>query len=613
MRRKHGSSTGRRASTPASRLVVLAGAILIILLGAVTIRPPAPVAALESVVYDEMIRLTPRELPPSDVVIVDVDERSLQEAGQWPWPRYRIAELVERAASAGARNVALDFLFSEPDRLSLDEVSELYLRERDVRVDLTQVPTEARNNDETLARTLAGRNVVLSADLQFEETPSGAPAPCGKPLSVVLRALPGSEGAPPVPAASGVVCPIPELAEAAAFVAAADAMPDQDGKLRRTPLLLRVGEEWMPGLALAAFLAAEDAHQVTMKWSPAGVLEVRAGETTIPTDHQGNIVLPFRANPVERFEHISAVDLLEGRVPPERLQGKIVLVGASASGLQDLHPTPVMRACPGIDIHALAADAILRQDFIVEPGWSRSLQFFAVILAGLLVTGLVTWAPIVVSGGTTALLVAGVTSGSWLLFDRTGVYLSPLPVASILLAGFGFLTFIRLRYEEKRKELLRRSFERYVSSQIVDEIVKSSQPVKVTGERRNVTILMSDIRGFTPLSERMEPERLVAFLNSYFGAMIDIILANEGTLDKFMGDAVLALFGAPMPHSDDSLRAVRVALAMQEKLSDLNQHWTEEGEPAIRIGIGISTGEVVVGNIGSTRRLEYTAIGQDVN
>ncbi|MBI5117205.1 adenylate/guanylate cyclase domain-containing protein [Candidatus Poribacteria bacterium] len=166
---------------------------------------------------------------------------------------------------------------------------------------------------------------------------------------------------------------------------------------------------------------------------------------------------------------------------------------------------------------------------------------------------------------------------------------------------------------EIAKDLLKQSFQRYVSAQIVEEILQRSEPVNLQGERKTVSILLSDIRGFTTLSEQMEPEDLVQFLNSYFSAMIDIIFEHEGTLDKFMGDAVLALFGAPVSHEDDPLRSVKAAMAMQAKLRDLNDIWRTNGKPSIRIGIGISTGEVVVGNIGSERRMEYTVIGQDVN
>ena len=169
------------------------------------------------------------------------------------------------------------------------------------------------------------------------------------------------------------------------------------------------------------------------------------------------------------------------------------------------------------------------------------------------------------------------------------------------------------RQLERAKDLLKQSFERYVSVQIVDQILQSAQPVNLGGERKTVAILLSDIRGFTALAEQMAPEDLVQFLNAYFSAMVDIVFAHEGALDKFMGDAVLALFGAPVHHDDDSLRAVKAALAMQEKLRELNEEWRTGGKPALRVGIGIATGEVVVGNIGSTKRLEYTAIGQDVN
>ncbi|HOD49372.1 MAG TPA: adenylate/guanylate cyclase domain-containing protein [Candidatus Hydrogenedentes bacterium] len=598
---------------PTSHIIVLLGGLLTLFFLVLVVYPPSPVKAFEYVGYDEMVRFLGGEPPPPDVAVIDIDEPSLAKLGQWPWPRYRIAALVEQASALGARSIAMDFLFAEPDRLSLAEVGDLYRRDRGIELNLSGVPGDALDNDRVLAETVARHAVVLGADLRFDETMPDRGQVCGNPLSVVLRALPETEGTPPVPLASGMVCPVPELAEAATFVAATNSLPDRDGKLRRAPLVLRCGEKWVPSLAAGALLAASGENQVVLKWSNAGVLELRIGETVIPTDGQGNLLFPFRMRPPDRFLHISAADLLEGRVEPERLKDKIVFVGSSASGLQDMHATPVMRLCPGVDLHALAADAILRKDFFVQPGWSRGGQAVLVVLAGVLVTVLAAWTRVVVSALMTAGAIVMLTLSCWAIFDQWGAYWSPLPGVSMLAAGASLLTFVRLRHEEKRKQLLRQSFARYVSAEIVDQIVRSSQPVNVSGERRTVTILLTDIRGFTSMSETMAPEELVQFLNSYFAAMIDIILENEGTLDKFMGDAVLALFGAPVQHDDDALRAVKVALAMQETLGGLNAQWQERGKPRIRVGIGISTGEVIIGNIGSARRLEYTAIGRDVN
>ncbi|MCC6696103.1 MAG: adenylate/guanylate cyclase domain-containing protein [Candidatus Hydrogenedentes bacterium] len=608
-----GASAGGSVFASTSRIVFILGGLLTLSFLVFVVFPPSPLRAFEYVGYDEMVRFLSAPLPPPEVVVVDVDEQSLAALGQWPWPRYRVAELVEKAAAQGARSVALDFLFAEPDRISLDAVSNLYLKDRGIRLDLGGVPADALNNDRLLAETMARHKVVLGAELKFGETPPAEGGACGNPLSVVLRAYPGSEGALPVPAATAMLCPISDLANAAVFVAATNTLPDRDGKLRRAPLVLQLGEEWVPSLPVGALLAASGEKQVVVEWSNAGVMEVRIGQTSIPTDSEGNMLFPFRVRPPDRFRHISAVDLLEDRVDPERLQGKIVLVGSSASGLQDMHATPVMRLCPGVDMHALAVDAILREDFFSEPGWIRGVQALTVLLSGLLVSALVAWTRVTLSALMTGGAVVALLLGSWAVFDRWGVFWSPLPGVSMLVSGSSLLTLVRLRHEEKRRQLLRKSFSRYVSAEIVDQILRSSRPVNVSGERRMITILMSDIRGFTSMSEKMEPEDLVQFLNSYFAAMIDIILENEGTLDKFIGDAILALFGAPVPHQDDALRAVKVALAMQAKLRELNEQWAHSGKPSLRIGIGISTGEVVVGNIGSARRLEYTAIGRHVN
>lgn len=613
LRRARGTLSSVFTPAPAHRTIILVGILLTLLFVVVVVLSPSPLDTIDFVAYDEMFLLLEDDLPAPGVAIVDVDERSLAELGQWPWPRYRIASLIEQATALGAQSVAVDFLFSEPDRLSLAELAATYQRDRGVHLNLIDLPGDVLDNDRKLAEMVALHPVVLGADLIFEHRESQEREAYESRITVVSQALPGTTGTPPMPVASGMVSPIPVLADAVPHIGAVNTLPDDDGKVRRVPVVFRYGDTWVPSLALGALLAAAGETQAVMRWSGAGVLDIRVGDTVIPTDHQGNMLLSFRADPEDRIAHISAVDLLEGRVDRSLLAGKIVFIGTSASGLGDTHPTPLARSCPGVDLHALAADTILCRDFFSEPGWSRGAQALLVLLCGLLVSALTGWTYITLSALITGAGVVVLALISWTLFERWGIYLSPVPGASMLLVGTSVLTVLRLRFEERRERLLKQSFERYVSTQIVDQIIHSAKPVNLSGERRKVTILMSDIRGFTALSERMPAEHLVQFLNSYFAAMIDIILANEGTLDKFMGDAVLALFGAPIPHPDSALRAVKVAVAMQEKLRELNAQWMDRGQPQIRIGIGISTGEVIVGNIGSARRLEYTAIGQDVN
>ncbi len=430
------------------RILVTGGCLTVAFLFLV-IYPPSVLQTVEYVGYDEMVRFLGGTLPPTNVVILDVDERSLAKMGQWPWPRYRIAEMIQKCADLGASSVAVDFLFPEPDRLSLDKVSALYQSELGVSVDLGNTPDTILDNDRVLADTIAGRRVVLGADLMFTETREHYPETCGNPLSVVLLSSPGTIGEPPVPQAFGIVCPLPELAGAAHFVAAANALPDQDGKVRRAPLLMRCGAHWIPSLALGALLAASEQNQIIMQWSEAGVLELRVGNTIIPTDHQGNLLLPFRVEPPDRFNHISAVDLLEGRIEAGDLQGKLVFIGSSASGLNDMHATPNLRACPGIDLHALATDALLRNDFVVEPGWSVGVQIITVLLAGLLVTVLMAWTPITLGALATGGTATALVFGFWYILHRWGLYCSPVPGVSTLLVGCAILTLVRLRSEEK--------------------------------------------------------------------------------------------------------------------------------------------------------------------
>lgn len=430
-------------------VMLLSGGALTILLLGVVLYPPSMIRSLEYAGYDEMLRFVGGTLPPSEVAVIDVDEFSLAELGQWPWPRYRIAALIDKAAALGARSIAVDFLFPEHDGYSLERVSGLYQSERGVSVDLSDVPDNALDNDRILAESVARHNVVLGADLVFSAPQHSMPANCGNPLKVILRALPGAEGPPPVPQAFGTICPIPELVSAARLIAAVNPLQDRDGKLRRSPLILRSGEQYVPSLALAALLAAWREDQLILQWSAAGVLEIGAGPVSIATDFQGNILIPYRMRPPDRFQRISAVDLLEGRVEQQRLQDKIVFIGSTASGLRDRHATPNMRSCSGLDIHAFTADAILRGDFFVEPGWVRGVQVLTVLLLGLLVSALMAWAPITIGAGITGGASVALTLGSWMLLKQWGVYFSAIPGLWMLIGASSLLALVRLRWEEK--------------------------------------------------------------------------------------------------------------------------------------------------------------------
>lgn len=434
----------------ASRRMLFVGGTVTVLFLYLAILPPPLAKTLENAGYDEMSRFLGGAIPSSEVAVIDVDEQSLAELGQWPWPRYRIAALIEKATQLGARSIAVDFLFPEPDRMSLERVGALYQKERGLSLNLEGIARDAGDNDRVLADTIARSPVVLGGDLIFDGKAQTPPGWCGAKLNVIVHGAPGTEGRPTVAEASGMVCPLPELAEAADFVAAVNALPDNDGKVRRAPLLMRSGDRWIPGLALCAVMTASGKRDLVLEWSPAGVTSVRLGDTVIPTDQRGNLLLPFRAKPSARFRHLSAADLLEGRVETASLSGKIVFLGSSASGLFDAHATPNMRSCPGIDLHALTADAILRGDFLVEPAWSSGVRVLTVLLCGILITTLMTWAPITLGAlltiGTALLLAVG----SWLLFDRQGIYLSPVPGLNTLILGGALLMLARLRGEEKR-------------------------------------------------------------------------------------------------------------------------------------------------------------------
>ena len=428
--------------------MLFGGAVVTLVFLCVTAIRPAFLRDLDFIAYDELTAHLGAPSSDSEVVVVDVDEQSLAALGQWPWPRYRMAELIDRLS--GARCIAVDVLFSEPDRLSLSEVRRVYAMDRNLDIPLDRLPHASSDNDAILAEAIAAGTVVLAADLVFTPGARDSAIACEPTLAVVERRSSGGRTPASMPSATGMTCPISPLAAAAASVAASNAVADADGTLRRLPLLLRAGDRLVPGLALAALAAAQGIDSAVVESSGAGVSRVRLGGYDIPTDVAGNLSIPFRTAPAARIAHYSASAVLAGAVGPEVFDDRIVFIGASASGLMDTHATPIASLCPGVDLHALAVDSMLRHDSLSEPGWASAAQLAAIFLVGVTLTGFLAWTPIAVGAAVAVAMLGAVCVGSWAFFVNGGVFLSPVPAAGTAMGTFALLAAGRLRLEEWR-------------------------------------------------------------------------------------------------------------------------------------------------------------------
>lgn len=601
-------------------LDLIVTATVLALAVALRILDPNPVARLRLSVFDGYLNLAPRAADPTfPVRIVDIDEEALAKVGQWPWPRSELARIVDRLAEAGARTVAIDLILAEPDRLSPAALA----RQVEVRRELAPIVAELAalpSNDALLARAMTRLPVVLglSADNATARTPR--PPKAG-------FASAGDDPLLFAPSFAGAVEPLAELSATSAGDGAVNWLPADDQIVRQVPLVVSVQGRLLPTLSLeamrtgagetTAFVRASGGSGVTAFGQQTGIETVRIGETVLPTGRDGQLWLNY-ARPDPR-RYVSARRILDGDFDPADLAGRYVLIGASAAGLLDLRATPLAASVPGVEIHAQAVEQMLSGDHLTRPPLATGLEIAFLVAAGLLVAGLIRRTGPLAAAAVGAAAVGIIATASWLAFSRMGYLLDPVYPALSLLALYltgSLLTYVRTETDRIR---VKRAFGHYVAAPLVEQLAADPSRLKLGGETRDVTLLFADVRGFSRLSEGMDAETLIRFVNRLFTPMSDIILDHRGTIDKFMGDAVMAFWNAPVADADHAAEACRAALAMQERMVRLNREEgarrAAAGEPhtPIRIGIGLNTGPCCVGNVGSPQRFDYSVLGDAVN
>jgi adenylate cyclase len=541
---------------------------------------------------DLMFRITP--LPPAspEVVVVTVDQPDLdffqQQGVSWPWPRQLYAPIIEFCQRSRARAVIFDILYTETSVYGAED-------------------------DQRLAQAIAASGrVVLPVFLTREAKDAGR-----QTEAVLAKAGLPFQGSPPpgLTAYQGMTAPIPPLLEAAAGLGNVECGPDPDGIYRRIPLISACRGRVLPILAFAAF----GRFQAPGAWRfEAG--ELIQGDYRVPLDQAGRLLLKFRG-PSRSFKRFSAANLIQSEVrlqhgktpfyPPEDFADKWVLVGLTAPGLLDLKPTPLAPVYPGVELHATLLDNLLKGDFLRRAPWWL-IWLWALMLAGGVTLAVLFSARLIVTLAALAVLL-GLHGGVSFLAFRAGWWADPVAPGAAL--GFAFALAAAYSYatEGRQKQAIRRMFAQYMSEKVISHLMAHPDRLKLGGERRQITVFFSDLAGFTSLSEGLAPEKVVGLLNDYLSRMTDIILDEEGTVDKFEGDAIMAFWGAPLPQEDQALRACRAAMRQHAALADLNLRFADLGLPPLAMRIGLHSGEAVVGNLGSQKRFDYTAIGDTVN
>ena len=562
-----------------------------------------------------------------EVALVTIDEKSLDELGRWPWPRVRMAQLLDGLVKNDVKVVGFDVVWAEPDENSeLKGLTVLKQKLQELRVqnraleNYLSVAIRQADNDRTLAESLArSRRAVLGYFFQFfgKETLSARK----KSLQENLPLLSSynlvkytSEEATKVDLfeADYAEVNIPVISEAAAGAGYFNIFPDRDGTVRWIPLVIKYQNRHYCTLSLAVLQKYLDNPPLALRLAEFGVEQVRLGNLIIPTNEEGRMLINYRG-PQKTFPHYSATDVIHGRVPASAFKGKIVLVGATAIGIYDIRVTPLDYVFPGLEVHANVIDSILQRQFLYRPNWVTLFDILAITIIGVLL-GLILPRVKALWGALSGILILiAFTLLFQYLFQAQGYWVNlTYPMLNLVLTYLG-ITGYRYWTEEREKKKIRGAFQYYLTASVVEQMLKNPEKLRLGGEKKDLTVLFSDIRGFTSISEHMTPETLVKFLNEYLTKMTDIVFKYDGLLDKYMGDAIMAIWGAPLDQPDHAQRACYTALEMVDALRTLQEKWAAEGMPRLNIGIGVNAGPMVVGNMGSDRRFDYTVMGDSVN
>jgi adenylate cyclase len=585
----------------------------LILLGVLTLQYsfPSQIESFQAKVFDIFQKLKPRVYQNTPVHIIDIDDESLEKLGQWPWPRILLAKLVSRLSEGGARAIAFDIVFAEPDRTSPKNVLPFW-SENPAIASIHSKIQELPDHDTLFAEAISKAPVVLAFGLTPEKHASIPLLKSGFLEHGIKddKALDHIE-----PVFSGAVTALPELEKAARGNGCFNTGAEQDSTVRRAPTFFRLNDSLYPSLSIETLRVFQGAstYKITLAGATGetsfgektGMVGIKVGLLDIPTDSHGVIWLYDTGYRPERF--IPAWKVLSGDFDLTQLKNSLLFVGSSATGIKDLRATPTEPRVPGVEIHAQLAEQMFLGEFLERPDWAAGLEFTYMMLLGILLILILPKAGAIRSALIALAAIASAIGFSWYAFAHRHFLVDPvfpsLAVFWIYLAS-SFLNFLNT---EKERSQIRGAFGRYLSPALVEKLAKNPGQLKLGGEIRSMTFLFMDIRNFTGIAEELTPEELTQFMNSFLTPMTDIILQRGGTIDKYMGDCIMAFWNAPFEDKSHAAHACESALAMQKFLR------SAPGFEKIRVGIGINTGNACVGNMGSEQRFDYTALGDEVN
>jgi adenylate cyclase len=568
--------------------------------------------------------------PSPHIVLAAVDEKSITKEGKWVWPRSKMAELVNRLSDAGAKVIGFDIGFLEPDGKQTVSAIENIKKETHaygIQSDpfihyLDKIKSES-DNDQLLADAIKKSKAEVVTGFFFHMDPETTAHINQEELKQHIQNIKGArynhihyisgetEETELIDSAVAPQSNIPSISNSTDFSGFFNMFPDPDGVVRWLSSVIKLEDHRYAPLALQT-LSAYLGEPLALNVAEYGIKSVQVGKTVIPTDERGRVLINYRGEK-QTFTHVPVTDILRGKVPGQTFRDKIVLVGVTAVGIYDLRVTPFDPVFPGLEIHANLIDSILSDNYLFQPAWAGIFDILAIVIAAFSLQLILSRVGVI--GGALAALSMLViyTFACYFLFIHQGWVLNLVYPLSVIFLVYVSITAFKFLGETKQKKYIKDAFSTYLAPSVVKQIIDSPGNLGLGGQKRDITAFFSDVQGFTSISEKLTPEELVELLNEFLTDMTDIILKYEGTVDKFEGDAIIAFFGAPVEVPNHAQMACQACIEMQKKLIQLRKKWRQESRPILRMRIGLCSGQAIVGNMGSRKRLDYTMMGDTVN
>ena len=621
------------------QMVYVVPALMLVAALGLRLENPQFLQVFQLKLFDLYNQLHPREYQPVPVAILDLDDETLSRGNlQWPWPRSKLADMLARLFNAGAKVVAFDVVFAEPDRTSPRQALSIWLNRPDMNLD--NLPPAAKafskpilenipDHDESFADIIgqirdAAKDIGVVAGVVLTNEISEK-----MPLVRAGYAINGDDPLPFLNNYTGAVVNLPAIEAAASGVGSFNLAPETDGIIRRVPTFMRVGQQLYPSLSLEALRVFQGASTYILKSSGAnleesfgeatGLNHIKVGRLEIPVDGNGRFWVHFAKPAPNRI--IPLWKVFEDDFDPALVAGKILFFGTSAAGLKDLRTTPLDPAAAGVDVHVQAVEQILSGHFMERPDWADGMEKVFILAMGLILIVLTPQFGALPGASISMGTAVGAVVMSWYLYTDKLLLVDPIYPGIAILAIYLASSAIMYLQTEAERERVRGAFSQYLSPALVEQLAQEPDRLRLGGESRTMSFLFCDVRGFTSISEsyKSNPQGLTRLINRFLTPLTDAILARNGTIDKYMGDCIMAFWNAPLEDPRHSYHACESALVMFEELEQLNQDLEAEAQEAgeehkpLKVGVGINTGECVVGNMGSEQRFDYSVLGDAVN